>query len=50
VPAFQRRVAAAYRRALRRLRARRERVAVVDGEANVAAVAEAVERAARALL
>jgi dTMP kinase len=50
LPAFQRRVAAAYRRALRRLRARRERVAVVDGEANVAAVAEAVERAARALL
>jgi dTMP kinase len=50
VPAFQRRVAAAYRRALRRLRARRERVAVVDGEADVAAVAEAVERAARALL
>ena len=50
VPAFQRRVAAAYRRALRRLRARGERVAVVDGEADVAAVAEAVERTARALL
>ncbi len=50
VPAFQRRVAAAYRRALRRLRAHGERVAVVDGEANVAAVAEAVERAARAVL
>lgn len=50
VPAFQRRVAAAYRRALRRLRVRGERVAVVDGEAEVASVAEAVERAARALL
>ncbi len=50
VPAFQRRVAAAYRRALRRLRAHGERVAVVDGEADVAAVAEAVERAARAVL
>ena len=50
VPAFQRRVAVAYRRALRRLRARGERVAVVDGEAEVASVAEAVERAARARL
>jgi len=50
LPAFQRRVATAYRRALRRLRARGERVAVVDGEADVAAVAAAVERAARAVL
>jgi dTMP kinase len=49
VPAFQRRVAAAYRRALRRLRARGERVAVVDGEPDVEAVADAVDRAARAL-
>ncbi len=48
VPAFQRRVAAAYRRALRRLRARGERVAVVDGEAGLEAVADAVDRAARA--
>lgn len=48
VPAFQRRVAAAYRRALRRLRARGERVAVVDGEADLEAVADAVDRAARA--
>lgn len=46
VPAFQRRVAAAYRRALARLRASGQRVAVVDGEGSVAAVAEAVERAA----
>lgn len=50
VPAFQRRVAGAYRRGLRRLRARGERVAVVDGEADVDAVAEAVARAARAVL
>lgn len=50
VPAFQRRVAAAYRRALGRLRRRGERVAVVDGEAGVAAVAEAVARAALAAL
>lgn len=49
VPAFQRRVAAAYRRALRRLRARGERVAVVDGEADLEAVADAVVRAARAV-
>jgi len=50
VPAFQRRVATAYRRALRRLRERGERVAVVDGEKEVAAVAAAVERAALAVL
>ncbi len=50
VPAFQRRVAAAYRRALRRLRARGERVAVVDGEAELEAVAHAVDRAARAVV
>lgn len=49
VPAFQRRVAAAYRRALRRLRARGQRVALVDGEASREAVADAVDRAARAV-
>lgn len=46
VPAFQRRVARAYERSLALLRRRGERVALVDGEGAVEAVAEAVHAAA----
>ena len=46
VPAFQRRVARAYQRSLALLRRRGERVALVDGEGPVEAVAEAVHAAA----
>ena len=46
VPAFQRRVARAYERSLALLRRRGERVALVDGEGAVEAVAEAVYAAA----
>jgi dTMP kinase len=44
VPAFQRRVAAAYERALARLRAQGQRVAVLDGERPEEEVAAAVAR------
>ena len=49
VPAFQRRVARAYAQALRLVRAAGERVAVVDGDGSVEAVAAGVFRAAAAL-
>ncbi len=50
VASFQRRVALAYREALRRARAAGERVAVLDGGAGADAVAERVARAAEGVL
>jgi dTMP kinase len=49
VPAFQRRVALAYRRALSRLRSLGQRVEVLEGEGSIEAVAAAVSAAVERL-